>query len=216
APWRPQQLLWPLLNRLVAATIKAKLGGRLRPAVSSGAPLSPEIAEVFIGLGIPILQGYGLTETSPNISVNPMEDNIPASVGVPLRNVEVCIGENAELLVKSPGVMLGYWNNHAATARMIDSDGWLHTGDQARIDQNNHIYITGRIKDILVLSNGEKVPPSDMELAITLDPIFEQAVVIGEGRPYLSALVVLNGDLWPGLTQELGLDPMAPASLQDS
>ncbi|MCP3669508.1 MAG: long-chain fatty acid--CoA ligase [Gammaproteobacteria bacterium] len=216
APWRPQQLLWPLLNRLVAAKIKAKLGGRLRAAVSGGAPLSPEIAEAFIGLGIPILQGYGLTETSPNISVNPMEDNIPASVGVPLRNVEVCIGENDELLVKSPGVMLGYWNNHAATARMIDSEGWLHTGDQARIDQNNHIYITGRIKDILVLSNGEKVPPSDMELAITLDPIFEQAVVIGEGRPYLSALVVLNGDLWPGLTQELGLDPMAPASLQDS
>ncbi len=216
ADWHLSQLLWPLLNKLVAAKIKAKLGGRLRVAVSGGAPLSPEIAEVFIGLGIPVLQGYGLTETSPNISVNPLEDNLPASVGVPLRNVEVCIGENDELLVKSPGVMLGYWNNHAATARMIDADGWLHTGDQARIDENNHIYITGRIKDILVLSNGEKVPPSDMELAITLDPIFEQAMVIGEGRPYLSALVVLNGDLWPGLTREYGLDPVAPESLRDS
>ena len=215
ASWRPSQALWPLLQKLVASKIQQRLGGRLRAAVSGGAPLSPEIAEVFIGLGVPILQGYGLTETSPNISVNPIEDNVPASVGVPLRSVEVRIGENDELLVKSPGLMLGYWNNHAATARVIDSDGWLHTGDQARIE-DNHIYITGRIKDILVLSNGEKVPPSDMELAITLDPIFEQAIVIGEGRPYLSALVVLNVDLWPGLAQECGLDPMDQASLRDS
>lgn len=215
ARWHPSQLLWPLLHRLVAARIKAGFGGRLRVAASGGAPLSREIAETFIGLGIPILQGYGLTETSPNISVNTIEDNVPASVGVPLRNIQVRIGESDELLVKSPGVMLGYWNNHAATARMIDSDGWLHTGDQARIE-NNHIYITGRIKDILVLSNGEKVPPSDMELAITLDPVFEQAIVIGEGRPYLSAIVVLNGDLWPGLAQEYGLDLMDPVSLHDT
>ncbi len=213
--WHPSLVLWPMLDKLVASKIKTKLGGRLRAAASGGAPLSPEIAQVFLGLGIPILQGYGLTETSPNISLNPIEDNVPASVGVPLRSVEVRIGENDELLVKSPGLMLGYWNNHAATARVIDSDGWLHTGDQARIE-DNHIYITGRIKDILVLSNGEKVPPSDMELAITLDPVFEQAMVIGEGRPYLSALVVINADLWPGLAQDCGLDPMAPASLQDS
>ncbi len=215
AGWHPSQVLWPVLEKMVAAKIKARLGGRLRAAVSGGAPLSPEIAESFIGLDIPILQGYGLTETSPNISVNPLEDNLPASVGVPLRSVEVRIGENDELLVKSPGVMLGYWNNHAATARMIDSDGWLHTGDQARIE-NNHIYITGRIKDILVLSNGEKMPPSDMELAITLDPIFEQAIVIGEGRPYLTALVVLNGDLWLGLAREFNLDPLDPVALQDA
>ncbi len=209
------ELLWPLLQRLVASKIQQRLGGRMRIAVSGGAPLSPEIAEVFIGLGIPILQGYGLTETSPVLSVNPLEDNVPASVGLPLRNVEVRIGEDEELLVKSPGAMLGYWNNHAATARVIDSDGWLHTGDQARIE-DNHIYITGRIKDILVLSNGEKVPPSDMEMAITLDPLFEQAIVVGEGRPYLTALVVLNADLWPGLAQECGLDPMSYASLQDA
>jgi len=215
AGWHPSLVLWPLLQKKVAEKIKEKRGGRLRAAVSGGAPLAPEIAEAFIGLGIPILQGYGLTETSPNISVNTFEDNVPASVGVPLRNVEVCIGDNDELLVKSPGVMLGYWNNHAATSRMIDSDGWLHTGDQASIE-NNHIYITGRIKDILVLSNGEKVPPSDMELAVTLDPVFEQVMVIGEGRPFLSALVVLNPDLWPGLAQEFNLDPMNPTSVADS
>ncbi len=215
ARWRPSQLLWPLLNRLVASKVSAKLGGRLRAAVSGGAPLSPDIARVFIGLGVPILQGYGLTETSPVISVNSLSDNEPASVGLPLRGIEVRIGDNDELLVKSPGVMMGYWNNHAATNQVIDSDGWLHTGDQARIE-NNHIYITGRIKDILVLSNGEKVPPADMELAIVMDPLFEQVMVVGEGQAFLSALVVLDADFWPGLAQDCGLDPMDPASLGDS
>ena len=213
--WRPSMLLWPLLNKAVASKITSKLGGKLRIAVSGGAPLSPDIAKVFIGLGVPILQGYGLTETSPVISVNPVQDNEPASVGVPLRGIQVRIGEDNELLVKSPGVMMGYWNNHSATAKMIDSKGWLHTGDQARID-NNHIYITGRIKDILVLSNGEKVPPGDMELAIALNPLFEQVMVIGEGQPYLSAFIVLDGDFWPGLAQDCGLDPMKPESLQDA
>jgi len=212
--WRPNQLLWPLLERLVAGKVTERLGGRLRLAVSGGAPLSPDIAQLFIGLGIPILQGYGLTETSPVVSVNPLQANEPASVGVPLRGVEVTVGEDDELLVRGPGVMLGYWNNHAATARMIDADGWLHTGDQARLD-NGHIYITGRIKDILVLSNGEKVPPGDMELAIALDPLVAQVMVLGEGRPYLSALVVLEADHWPGVAQDCGLDPMARESLQD-
>jgi long-chain acyl-CoA synthetase len=210
--WRPGLLLWPLLQRLVAAKIIDRLGGRLRIAVSGGAPLSAEIARIFIGLGVPIIQGYGLTETSPVISVNPLDDNDPASVGVPLRGIRVKIGEDDELLVKSPGVMLGYWNNHAATSRMIDAEGWLHTGDQARIE-NNHIYITGRIKDVLVLSNGEKVPPGDMELAIALNPLVEQVMVVGEGRPYLSAVVVVNGDAWPGLAQSCGVDPMATGSL---
>jgi long-chain acyl-CoA synthetase len=110
--------------------------------------------------------------------------------------------------------MLGYWNNHAATAEAIDADGWLHTGDQARIE-DNHIFITGRIKDILVLSNGEKIPPADMEMAIALDPLFEQVMVVGEGKPYLTALAVLNPDLWPGLAREKGLNPDAPESLRD-
>jgi long-chain acyl-CoA synthetase len=214
AGWRLGQVFWPLLRRLVADKIMQRLGGRLRIAVSGGAPLSPEVARVFLALGVPLLQGYGLTESSPVVSVNPFDDNDPASVGVPLRGIEVRIGEADELLVRSPGVMLGYWNNHAATAEMIDANGWLHTGDQARIN-GRHIYITGRIKDILVLSNGEKVPPADMEMAIALDPLFEQVLVLGEGRPYLTALVVLNADLWPGLAQECGLDPMAYASLED-
>ena len=181
AGWTPGLWLWLVLRRLVADRITARLGGRLRVTVSGGAPLSPEIARVFIGLGVPIQQGYGLTETSSAISVNPQQGNRPASVGVPLQGALVRVGEDDELLAKGPGVMLGYWNDHAATAKVIDADGWLHTGDQARID-NHYIYIIGRIKDILVLSNGEKAPPADMELAISLDPLFEQAMVVGEGR----------------------------------
>ncbi len=211
--WPLGSLVWPLLERLVAANVAAKLGGRLRIAVSGGAPLNQEIARVFIGLGVPISQGYGLTETSPVISVNPLEDNVPASVGVPIRGTQVRVGANDELLVKGEGVMLGYWNNHKATAQVIGADGWLHTGDQARIGERGHIFITGRIKDILVLSNGEKIPPGDMESAIALDPLFEQVMVVGEGRPYLTALLVVDGDHWAGFAQDQGVDPLDPASL---
>jgi long-chain acyl-CoA synthetase len=205
AYWSPDQLLWPLLSKLVAGKVTSKLGGRLRIAVSGGAALPVTVAKTFIGLGVPILQGYGLTETSPVISVNVLDDNEPASVGVVLNGVEARIGDNDELLVKTPGMMQGYWNNHAATAEIIDPEGWLHTGDQARIEKG-HIYITGRIKDILVLSNGEKIPPMDMELAICLDPLIDQALVIGEGQAYLAAILVLNPEEWPGLAQRFGLD----------
>lgn len=213
--WHPLLLLWPLLRRKVAAQMLAKLGGRLRVAVSGGAPLPGAVAHTFIGLGLPLLQGYGLTETSPVISFNPLKDNIPESVGVPLRGIELRIGAEDELLVKGENVMLGYWNNHAATARVLTQDGWLHTGDQARLE-HGHIHITGRLKDILVLSNGEKVPPADMEMAIAMDPLFEQVVVLGEGHSYLTALLVLNADLWPALAQEHGLNPERPESLRDA
>ncbi|MBI5040667.1 MAG: long-chain fatty acid--CoA ligase [Gammaproteobacteria bacterium] len=207
--------LWPALQKLVASKVVEKLGGRLRAAVSGGAALPFPVAQLFIGLGVPILQGYGLTETSPVLSVNLPDDNEPASVGVPLRGTELRIGENAELLARGPGVMLGYWNNHTATAQMIDADGWLHTGDQAHIERG-HVYITGRIKDILVLSNSEKVPPGDMEAAICLDPLIDQALVVGEGRAYLGALLVLNAEHWFGLARQFGIDPYAPESLDDA
>jgi len=210
--WGPKLLLHPLLRQLVAGKVMQRLGGRLEFAISGGAALPPEIAKTFIGLGLNLLQGYGLTETSPVISVNLPEDNDPASVGLPLPGIEVRIGADHELQVKSPGIMLGYWNNHRATAEMIGTDGWLNTGDQARIE-NGHIYITGRLKDILVLSNGEKIPPADMEMAIALEPLFEQVVVIGEGRAYLAALIVLNTELWPAFARENGVDPEAPESL---
>jgi long-chain acyl-CoA synthetase len=213
ASWHPKLLLWPLLRHLVAGKVTDKLGGRLRMAVSGGAALSLPVAKTFIGLGVPILQGYGLTETSPVISVNLPEDNDPDSVGVPLRGIEVRVGENDELLVKTPGMMQGYWNNHVATREVIDPEGWLHTGDQARIE-NGHIYITGRIKDILVMSNGEKIPPMDMELAISLLPAVDQALVVGEGESFLSAILVLNPEEWHKLAKRLDLDADSDDSLE--
>lgn len=203
------------LERRVSDKLLSRFGGRLRLAVSGGAALSQPVARMFIGLGLPLLQGYGLTETSPVISVNPVHDNDPASVGVPLPGVELRLGESDELLVKSPGVMQGYWNNHSATHQVIDAAGWLHTGDQARL-ANGHVYITGRIKDILVLSNGEKIPTGDMEMAIKLDPLFDQALVIGEGQAFLGALLVLNEEHWATLAKRLDLHPDDATSLEDS
>ncbi|MGB5199269.1 MAG: long-chain fatty acid--CoA ligase [Sedimenticolaceae bacterium] len=206
-PWRPELLFFPLLDLMVGRKVRAKLGGRLRFTVCGGAALAPEVARLFIGLGIPVVQGYGLTETAPIISANPLRNNQPASVGIPLPGIEVRIGAGDELLTRSPSVMLGYWNNAEATRKVIDADGWLHTGDKAWITPSGHVQITGRLKDIIVLSNGEKVPPSEMENAIVLDALVDQVMVIGEGRPYLSALVVPNPEGFAEVAQTLHLDP---------
>ncbi len=202
APWHPRMLLWPLFDRLVARKVREKLGGRVRLTVCGGAPLAPAIARLFIGLGIRLLQGYGLTEASPVISVNTLEDNLPASIGKVLPGIEVRLGEKDELLARGPTVMLGYWNNPKATAEAIDEEGWLHTGDKASIDDEGHIFLTGRLKEILVLANGEKIPPAEMEMAIIADSLFEQVMVIGEQRPFLSVLAVLNEEQWDLLVKE--------------
>jgi len=215
-PWRVSFLLWPLLNKLVAQKIKDRLGGNLRCAISGGAALAPEISHMFVGLGLPVLQGYGLTETSPVIAGNPLENNLPDSVGKPIYGVQVRIGEQNELLVKGPNVMLGYWNNPEATRAMIDADGWLNTGDTVGISDSGHIYIAGRIKEIIVMSNGEKIPPNDMEMAILRDPLFDQAMIYGEGRPYLVALVVLNPEAWLQFAKQVNVRHDMPESLTDS
>jgi len=193
ADWQVKLLLWPLLEKLVAGKIMDKLGGRLRIAICGGAPMPVDAGKAFIGLGLNLLQGYGMTELSPVAAVNLIENNDPASVGPPLPDVEVRIGANDELQVRSPGVMQGYWNNEKAFAETVDADGWLHTGDKARLE-DSRVYITGRIKDVLVLANGEKVSPADMEMAISAHPLFEQVMVIGDNRPCLAVLVVLNKD----------------------
>ncbi len=215
--WRPTFLLWPLLQKLVAQKILDRLGGRLRTAVSGGAALAPEISRMFVGLGLPVVQGYGLTETSPIISGNKLENNFPDSVGQPIRGVRVKLGEQGALLVQGPNVMMGYWNNPEATRAMIDADGWLNTGDVAHISESGHIYITGRLKEIIVMSNGEKIPPGDMEAAIVQhDPLIDQIMICGEGKPYLVALAVLNAEVWPAVAAKVGVRPDMPESLTDS
>jgi long-chain acyl-CoA synthetase len=214
APWQFKYLLWHALKPLVADQLTARLGGRLRIAVSGGAALSADNARTFIGLGLPIIQGYGLSETSPVISVNRIENNQYHSVGHALPNVEIRLGEHDALEVRGPSVMMGYWHNEEATRAMISTDGWLNTGDVARIDADGRIYITGRIKEIIVLSNGEKVPPNDMEAAILSDPLFENVMVVGEGKPYLGLLAVVNHERWIAAMSERNLPTDWPQSLQ--
>jgi len=214
-PKTGRMLLWPLLDKLVSGKLAAGLGGRLRGAVSGGAPLPKAVGVAFNALGIPIYQGYGLTETSPSLTINTPSHNIPWSIGLPLYGVDLKIGENDELLAKGDNVSLGYWRNDEATAELIDADGWLHTGDCARVDEDGFYFITGRIKDIIVLSNGEKVPPADMESAIARDALFEQIMIVGEGRSFLSVMVVLNPDIWKRVATTLGVDDKDESVLSD-
>lgn len=214
ARWSPSLLMWPVLNKMVASKVMEKLGGRVRIAICGGAALSPEVAKLFIGLGLPLVQGYGLTEASPVISSNRIHRNIPHSIGPAFPNVEVRIGVDDELQARGDTIMMGYWNNQEATDACMTEDGWLRSGDKARIDDDGFLYITGRLKDILVLANGEKVPPADMEMAISTDGLFEQVMVIGEAKAFLSACVVLNTDHWNDLADKIGFDPDDPASLK--
>lgn len=213
--WHPTLLLQPLLYRLIGRPILQRLGGHLRLAICGGAPLPQDIARLFISLGLPLLQGYGLTETAPVISVNRPEDNLPASVGRALPDTKVRLGENDELQASGPGVMQGYWMNRAATRALFTADGWLRTGDQARLDNDGHIFITGRLKDILVLASGEKVPAAGVELALLGDPLFEQVMVIGECRPHLTLLAVLNSEESEPLLRSAGVDPNAQDALRN-
>ncbi|MEO6565433.1 MAG: AMP-dependent synthetase/ligase [Casimicrobiaceae bacterium] len=182
------RMVVPLLQRAVATPVLARLGGRLRLVVVGGAALDPLLARTFIGLGLPMLQGYGMTEASPVISVNLINDNVPESVGPPVAGMEVKFRETGELLVRGANMMAGYWRNPEASAAVL-ADGWLSTGDIAEL-LDGKIHIRGRAKDILVLSNGEKLPPQDAEFAILHDPIFEQVMLVGEGRPYVVLLAV--------------------------
>lgn len=205
-------LISPLLQRLVARKVLAQFGGRLRFAVCGGAPLSQPVAHCFLGFGLPLLQGYGMTETSPIVSANSIDDNWPSTVGRVLDGVQARIGEHSELQVRGHCVMQGYWKRPGDSARAMTEDGWLHTGDQAAID-DGRIRIIGRIKEIIVTSTGEKIAPADLELAIIGDSLFEQAFVVGEGRSFIAAFVVLNRDRWQALSAQLKVNAGDSASL---
>ncbi|NHZ43916.1 AMP-dependent synthetase/ligase [Massilia aquatica] len=212
APAWLDELLWPLLDKLVAANIRDQFGGRLRLAVSGGAALPQAIAHCFLALGVPLLQGYGMTETSPVVAANGLDDNDPATIGRALPGVEVRIGEMQELQVRGRSVMRGYWKREADTAAAF-IDGWLRTGDQAVIE-NGRLRILGRIKEIIVTSTGEKIAPSDLEQAITASPAFEQAYAFGDNRPFIACAVVLSQAGWAAMAAELKLDPEAADSLR--
>lgn len=203
------------LSKKVGQGVRDIFGGRPRVYISGGAAMNPQISRTFIGLGVEIFQGYGMTESSPVVSVNKIGFNHPFTVGVPLNNIEVKLGENDELMVRGPIVMSGYWNRPKDTEAVLTSDGWLKTGDQADIYSDGHIRIKGRIKEIIVTSTGEKIPPADLEQAIECDHLFDQVMAVGEDRPYIAALAVVNPVQFEIFAKELGKDPKAADILMD-
>ena len=210
SPGLAARLLWPVLKRYVARPVLAAFGGRLRVAISGGAPLEQGVARMLIGLGLPLVEGYGLTEAAPVVSANGLDDNLPGSVGRPLDGVDVKLTPQSELLVRSPSIMMGYWKNDAETARTLEPTGWLSTGDVAEINEDGRIFVRARLKEIIVLSIGEKVNPNVVETELTRDPLFEKVVVIGNRHPFLAAVIVLNADAWHLFAASKGLDPQQP------
>jgi long-chain acyl-CoA synthetase len=176
----------------IFSKVLERLGGRLRFSISGGAPLAREVAEFFDIIGLPVLQGYGLTETSPVIAANLLHRNRLGSVGPVLPGVEVRIADDGEILVRGPNVMMGYWRRPEATAETIDTDGWLHTGDVGYLDTDGFLFITDRKKDIIVTSGGKNVAPQPIEGRLGATPFIAQAVLIGDKFPYLTALIVPN------------------------
>lgn len=214
SPGVVDRLLWWLLRRLIARPVLERFGGHIRVAVSGGAPLSATVARLFVGLDLPLTEGYGLTEAAPVVTNSAPATFRPGWVGKALPGLELRLGPKQELYVRGPNVCLGYWQQPQVSAQAIDPEGWLHTGDIAEIAEG-YVGIRGRLKEILVTSTGEKVAPTDMETALTMDPLLEQAMVVGEGRPYLAAVLVLSREHWEQLARTLGLDIDAPASLID-
>ncbi|MFP4615717.1 MAG: AMP-dependent synthetase/ligase [Thiohalorhabdus sp.] len=189
-------------RRLLGGRLRRRLGGRVRLLVSGGAPLAPEVASFFRSAGLPILEGYGQTETSPVVSVNPPGAMRPGTVGPPLPNVEARAADDGEILVRGPSVMRGYWGKPEETAQTFSGE-WLCTGDIGGVDEAGYLYVTDRKKDLIVTSGGKNIPPQRVELRLAAQPLIQQAVVFGDGEAYLGALIVPN---WQQVTERLGTD----------
>ncbi|HSQ56750.1 MAG TPA: AMP-dependent synthetase/ligase [Gemmata sp.] len=185
---------------VTAARLRAVFGPRIRMLGAGGAPLPPAIEQILRAAGLPVLPGYGLTESSPVLSFNLSTRDRPHTVGPPLPGVEIKIAADGEVLARGPNIMKGYWNNPRATAEAI-RDGWLHTGDLGSLDEDGFLRITGRKKELLVLSNGKKVVPTQIEGLLVADDFIDQAVVHGEGRNFLTALIVPQ---WEKVREVLG------------
>jgi len=199
--------LWDVL---VYGKIRAAVGGECTSAVSGGAALGPELGHFFRGIGISIFEGYGLTETSPVLSLNIPSALKIGSIGRPIPGTALRVADDGELEAKGLQVFPGYWNNDAATAEVLDADGWFKTGDIAEIDDDGYVTITGRKKDIIVTAGGKNVAPGPMEKILDSHPLIAYAMVVGEGRPYIGALISIDGDILPDWLSRRDLDPATP------
>jgi long-chain acyl-CoA synthetase len=196
---------YALADSLVLSKVKERFGGRLRYFISGGAALPKETGELFEALGIIILEGFGLTETSPVTHVNRAHKVKYGTVGPPIHNVEHKIAPDGEILLRGPNVMKGYWRDEQATKEVIDEDGWFHTGDIGEIDEDNYLKITDRKKHIIVNSGGKNIAPLPIENLMAASPLVEQVVVIGEKRPFLSAIIVPNFDTLKTFADQNGI-----------
>tara|TARA_B100002052_G_scaffold286827_1_gene301106 strand:- start:2081 stop:3856 length:1776 start_codon:yes stop_codon:yes gene_type:complete len=188
-------LKYHLSEILVYKKIRAKLGGNIKFFISGGAPLSRSIAEFFSGIGITILEGYGLTETSPVLTSNTPEMLRFGTVGKSLNNVKIKIAQDGEILAKGPNIMLGYYQNEKATNEVIDTEGWFHTGDIGEIDKDGFLKITDRKKSLIVTSAGKNIAPAPLENALLTSKYIDQVIVIGDKRNFISALIVPSYDV---------------------
>jgi len=197
-------LILRLLDKLVGQKVRDRFGGKMRVFISGGAPLSVEIAEFFESFKLPVLEGYGLTESEPLLSANPMHDRRIGSVGIAAKGVELKIAEDGEILAHGSNIMPGYWKNRKSTKETI-INGWLHTGDIGEIDSDGYLRITDRKKDIIVNSGGENIAPQRIECLLIGDEKIDQAIVYGDQKPYLVALIVPNMDACTAWAKEQGL-----------
>ncbi|MGP3913623.1 AMP-dependent synthetase/ligase [Nonomuraea sp. 10N515B] len=207
-----------VFDKLVYGKLRAATGGRLSAAVSGGSALGERLGHFFRGVGIEVFEGYGLTETSAPCSVNMPGANKIGTVGKPLPGVTLRIADDGEVLAKGRNVFAGYWKNDEATAEVIDDGGWFHTGDVGELDADGYLRITGRKKEILVTAAGKNVAPGPLEDALRAHPLVSQAMIIGDGRPFVAALVTLDPEALPAgsSVSELRADPKMQAEIQEA
>ena len=204
---------WSVADKLVYSKIRAGLGGRIRLFISGGAPLAPELAEFFWAVGLPVYQGYGLTETSPVVSANAPGHNKVGTVGRPIPNVQVGFAEDGEILVKGPCVMQGYYRKPEETRETFNPDGWFCTGDIGRLDDEGYLLITDRKKELLKTAAGKFVAPAPIENLLKTCPFVANAIVVGDRRKFVSVLIVPN---FPAIEREArksGMDISNPARM---
>jgi long-chain acyl-CoA synthetase len=187
-----------LFDRLVYGKLRAAMGGRCTAAISGGAPLGERLGHFFRGIGLVVLEGYGLTETSPAISFNRAGAQRIGTVGQPLGGVTIRIADDGEILARGEVIFTGYWNNPAATAEAIDADGWFHTGDLGDLDDQGFLRITGRKKEIIVTAGGKNVAPAVLEDRVRAHPLVSQCMVVGDRRPFIAALITIDPEALPG------------------
>jgi long-chain acyl-CoA synthetase len=213
-PWTAAE--HALFERLVYGKLRHALGGGMRLAFSGGSPLGERLTHFFDGIGVQIFEGYGLTETSPTLTINRPGAWRPGSVGQPLAGTTIRIADDGEILAKGPQVFAGYWRNPDATSEVIDDDGWFHTGDIGELDDDGFLRITGRKKDLIVTAAGKNVAPAPLEDRLRAHPLVSQAIVLGDQRPFVSALITIDEDAFVGWASEVGISARSVAEAVDT